>query len=493
MALAARPRLLAALLVLQSVACRTIAVAPSVEGASLEAASYVVTAQSLTPPRFTVRAELPLTDDTLRMERSRPCDLDSLCSRGWQLFVSELRVSDADGRALSAEPIGDRGWVVRDPHSGRVVLEYVVDYRLLAENGWPAPREAAFSDGTTLLTVGRPLFVGTTGARATRLRFVLPGDRLVSGPWARENDESRAFLLEDFDQLSNNALVIAEQPTARVSAGRFSLELALFGRWNEKRELVTRLLDAHLATFTRLLGFDEEDVYLAAFLEGSGIAGEAFVNSYVISADPGAPMATWGRLIGHEIFHYWNGHRIRGADYTSSQWFQEGMSEYYAILSMARNGFMTPDEALAELSRHLRAHGQFKASLAASGNRKNRGFYGSATMVAFALDVTIRDATDGQRSLDDLMREMWRTFGSTGRPYTQADVIAAAGSAAGAGLNEFFRNHVEGDVPLPMDTLLPLAGLKLTRNPQNEETIVEDPSAPRRQRDLWRAVIAASR
>lgn len=475
---------------LQAVACGSVGIAPSIDPAAAEPASYVVTVQSLSAPRFGVRAELPLADDTLRMELSRTCELESLCSQGWPLFVSELRVTHPDGRVLSTEAIGEKGWVVRDPHSGRVVLDYIVDYRLLAGNDWPAPLEAAFSDGSMLFTVGRPLFVGTRATERTHLRFVLPAGRFVSGPWPLANDGSEAFVLGGFGQLANNAVVIGEQPTPQISVGRFALALALFGPWEGRREVVTRVLQAHLTTFTRLFRFEERDAYLAAFMEGSGIGGEAFVNSYAISADPGAPMATWGRLIGHEIFHYWNGHRIRGADYTSSQWFQEGMAEYYAILSMARNGLGTSDDALADLSRHLRAHGQFAASLAASGNRKNRAFYGSATMVAFVLDLIIRDATQSQRSLDDLMREMWRRFGSTNRPYTQADVIGAATFTAGVDLSAFFRNHVEGDVPLPLDRVLPLAGLKVIRNAEDEETVVEDPLAPQQRRDLWRAMVA---
>lgn len=482
---------IAALASLQGVACRPVAVPAPAGDTSHEAASYVVTVQSLSPPRFAVRAELALADDTLRMELSRSCELDALCSRGWPLLVSDLRVTDPRGGVLSSEAIGDKGWLVRDAHDGRVVLDYLVDYRVLADSGWPAPLEAAFSDGAMLFTVGRPLFIGTLAARTTRLRFVLPAGRFVSGPWLREHESSGAFVLGGLDQLANNALVIGEQPTSRIEAGRFSLELALFGSWSQKREAVRRLLEAHLETFTRLLRFDEADAYLAAFMDGSGLGGEAFVNSYAVSADPAAPMATWGRLIGHEIFHYWNGHRIRGADYTSSQWFQEGMAEYYAIISMARNGFFTPAETLGELSRHLRAHRQFGASLAASGNRKNRPFYGSATMVAFALDLTIRDATQGRRSLDDLMREMWRSFGSTNRPYTQADVLGVATAIAAVDLGEFFRSHVEGDVPLPMHALLPLAGLRLISGPGGEETIVEDPLAPPHRRELWRAMIAA--
>ena len=461
----------------------------SAPGPNQTGAAYTVSLGSIAAPRFTVKAEIPLRDDTLWVAQSWPCDLEALCDQGWPLLIRDLRVMDAAGPRLATESIGAKGWIVRGNHSGRLLLEYAVDYDSLADNGWPAPREAAFSDGAALFTIGRPLFVGGRTEGPARVVFNLPPGIHVATPWLRDTAAVRGFTVPTFDALVDNGFVLREHPSTPIMAGRFSMELALFGRWREQRELVTRLMHAHLVTFTRLLGFDDDGAYLAVFLEDPDMGGESFRSTHALSADPSSAPATWGRLIGHEVFHYWNGQRLRGADYTTSQWFQEGMSEYYAILSMARNGFITPEGALAELSRHLRAHRGFARSLAASGNRKDRGFYGTATLVAFILDVKIRDATSERHSLDELMRQMWTTFGAVDRPYTQADVLEAGRVIAGIDLAPFFHIHIEGDLPLPLDAVLPLVGLRLERNADGEESLVEDSAAPRHLQDRWRSLI----
>lgn len=453
-------------------------------------AAYTVTVTSIATPRFKVRAELSLTDDTLRMARSWPCDVEALCSRGWPLLIDDLRVTDTLGRDLRTDTIGASGWVVRDHYGGRLILKYSVNYDLLAKNNWPAPRETAFSDGSTLFTVGRPIFIGTRGEGPIEILFTLPPSAHVVAPWPRDTGHVSAFIVPSFDALVDNGLVIRNQPAAPITADRFALQLVLFGGWHQQRELVTRLMHAHLVTFTRLLGFDEDGAYLAVFLEDPDMGGESFLSTHVLSASPDSALVRWGRLIAHEIFHYWNGQRLRGVDYTTSQWFQEGVSEYYAILSMARNDFITPATALDELSRHLRAHRGFGRSLAASGNRKGRSFYGSATLAAFVIDVMIRDATGTRHSLDDLMREMWARFGRADRPYGQAELLEMAGATAGVDLRPFFQTHIEGDVPLPMNEVLPAIGLKLGRNAQGEEIITEDVDAPGDLRARWRALIA---
>jgi len=111
-------------------------------------------------------------------------------------------------------------------------------------------------------------------------------------------------------------------------------------------------------------------------------------------------------------------------------------------------------------------------------------------MVAFVLDLTIRDATSNRRSLDDLMRQLWLTHGRADQPYTQAELIMLASDIAGRDLGPFFQSHVVSDVPLPMDSVLALAGLKRSAAGGGAENITEDPVAPEARRNVWRAIVA---
>ncbi|MGH7529017.1 MAG: hypothetical protein ACREMN_01400 [Gemmatimonadales bacterium] len=448
--------------------------------------SYQITLLSLSPPRFAVRAAVTPTDDTLRMAQSRSCDVAAICEAGWPALIEDLRVAGAGGRPLTATAAGSAGWVVRGAAGSLMLLEYVVDYSALAGQGWPAPRETAYLADSMLYTVGRPFFVGRSADDTVLVEFALPAGMSVHAPWQPERSMGE-FRVAGFEAATENGIVFARRPLPRASAGDLAVDVALYGPWQDRRDSVARLIGAHLATFTKLFESDAPGRYLATFLEADDFGGEAFLDSYAVSAHPDSGSARWGRIIGHELFHYWNGHRIRGADYIASQWFQEGITEYYAILSMVRNGFISPGGALERLSQHLRAQRRFEGSLTASGGRKNAAFYGTATLVALLLDITIRDRSGGRRSLDDLMHAMWDRFGKDRRPYTQADVVALAGEMAGTDLRPFFAAYVEGTAALPLDTTLGRAGLRVTR-----DAITIDPSAPADQRAIWNAVILAS-
>ncbi|CAN5161111.1 hypothetical protein BH23GEM2_BH23GEM2_13190 [soil metagenome] len=451
-------------------------------------ASYVVTVQSVTPlPRLSVRAEFRLPDDTIRMEQTRPGDAEEILRQGWPAMVRSLRVLDEHGAQLAATSAGAAGWVV--PAAGRnVIVEYDVDYQLLADQNWPAPRESAYADDSTLFVITRSLFVGGDAPGPIRVRFVVPDGWHVYAPWTRDAYDLLTFHVSDRERLTTNALAVTRARAATARVGSVTLETVAFGQWHRRADEIAAALRAHLTTFTRLFEDDTEHSYLAVFFEAERTGGEAYLDSYAMQADPSQPASAWTRLVGHELFHYWNGQRLRGEDYTASQWFAEGITEYVALLSMAQNGFMSEQEVLDQLSQRLRASRNMTASLVASGNRKNAAFYGRATITALLLDLLLRERTANERGLPDLMRAMWQSHGRTDRPYTLARLYSVASEVAGADIAPLIRGWVEQADPPEMDTLLGTAGLTIAPDSAGDRVTI-DRAAPPAGRMRWRSIV----
>src|SRR6185437_4325871 len=89
-------------------------------------------------------------------------------------------------------------------------------------------------------------------------------------------------------------------------------------------------------------------------------------------------------------------------------------------------------------------------------------YYPKGSLAGFALDIMIRDASDNQRSLDTVMRELYRTTYKAGRGFTAADWWGAVSRAAGGkSFAEFNAKYVDGREPYPWAQVLPLAGLRV--------------------------------
>ncbi len=180
-------------------------------------------------------------------------------------------------------------------------------------------------------------------------------------------------------------------------------------------------------------------------------------------------------LASHEYFHSWNVKRIRPAafvpydltqeNYTRLLWAFEGFTSYYDDLMLVRAGLLTTEQYLETVTKTLttvlQRSSRLKQSVADSSfdawikyyrqdeNAPNSvvSYYQKGSLVALALDLSIRAASGGKRSLDDVMRLLWQRCKKGGADYAGVDedeVVAAAEEATGLSLAPLFEEWTEG-------------------------------------------------
>lgn len=192
-------------------------------------------------------------------------------------------------------------------------------------------------------------------------------------------------------------------------------------------------------------------------------------------------------LCSHEYFHLWNVKRIRpeklrqsdlsAETHTELLWAFEGITSYYDDLALARSGTVAPRDYLetfaTTVTRVLRGAGRFRQSIAASSfdawtkfykqdeNAPNAivSYYAKGALVAFGLDITLRLASDGACSLDDLMRRLWQRFGKPDVGVPERGIEREAAELLGSSLDEFFTAYVYGTDELPLDDWFAALGI----------------------------------
>ncbi|MZR61555.1 M61 family metallopeptidase [Alcanivorax sp. DP30] len=194
-------------------------------------------------------------------------------------------------------------------------------------------------------------------------------------------------------------------------------------------------------------------------------------------------------LCSHEYFHTWNVKRIKPAAFTPfdlSQevhtellWAFEGITSYYDDLSLARTGLISSQSYLEllgqTLTRVYRGQGRHKQTVTESSfdawtrfykqdeNAPNAivSYYTKGSLVALALDLTLRNVTDEKQSLDDLMRLLWERYGQTGEGVPEQGIQPLAEEVAGCDLSAFFEQALYSTEDLPLDELLAERGVEL--------------------------------
>ncbi|UCG72802.1 MAG: M61 family metallopeptidase [Chromatiales bacterium] len=194
-------------------------------------------------------------------------------------------------------------------------------------------------------------------------------------------------------------------------------------------------------------------------------------------------------LVSHEYFHLWNVKRIRPAEltpydlqsenYTRQLWLFEGITSYYDDLGLLRSGLIGADSYLELLGRTLtrvyRSGGRRRQTLEESSfdawikfyrqdeNSPNAlvSYYAKGAMVALALDLELRLRTDGLRSLDSVMRELWKVYGTAGQGVPDGAFERLAEEVSGVRLDEFFHQALRTTVDPPVGILLAQFGVRL--------------------------------
>lgn len=196
-------------------------------------------------------------------------------------------------------------------------------------------------------------------------------------------------------------------------------------------------------------------------------------------------------LITHEFYHTWNVKYIRPAplgpfdygqeNYTRQLWLVEGVTSYYDNLIMCRAGMITPQRYLELLADDIatvqRMPGRQVQSLADASfdawiryyrpdeNSPNVSisYYVKGAVVVFALDMRIRQLTNGAHSFDDVMRYLeahypWHQPGIPEGDAMQA-IIATVIGGHRAEIDAFFADYIYGTAELDYLAICATLGL----------------------------------
>ena len=120
-------------------------------------------------------------------------------------------------------------------------------------------------------------------------------------------------------------------------------------------------------------------------------------------------------------------------------------------------------------------------------------YYHKGALVALLLDLQIRAATAGRRSLDDLMRRLWERYGAHDIGYPESgpgSVQELAGEVAGEDLSDFFARYLTSTAELDYGAALATAGLELVPASEAAANAIEPRLGVRLREETGRVVIA---
>ena len=185
-----------------------------------------------------------------------------------------------------------------------------------------------------------------------------------------------------------------------------------------------------------------------------------------------------GLLLPHEFTHSWNGKYRRPAGLATPNyqepmkgdllWVYEGLTEYLGDVLAARSGIWTPAQYRDRLAtiaaylndarpgrtwRDLQDTASAAQILYAAGGgydnlRRNVDYYDEGELLWLEVDATIRQKTNGKKSLNDFTAAFHGLGGNTGPkvvPYTFEDVVAGLNAVVPNDWAAFLRKRLDSN------------------------------------------------
>ena len=382
------------------------------------------------------------------------------------------------------------------PVEGELTLAYEV-------YAWDLSVRSAHLDETHAFFNGASVFLLALGRREEACVVdILPPEGRKYTKWrvatgltparATARGACGTYLAADYDELIDCPVEMGAFERIEFTALGTRHQVAITGRVPklDAKRLATdlqRLAETQIRLFEpRLQKAPFEHYTFLMMAVGDGYGGLEHRNStalicrrddlpYVGMKDTTSSYRTFLGLASHEYFHSWNVKRIRPAafvpydltreNYTKLLWLFEGFTAYYDDLMLARAGLYTETQYLDALAKTLttvqQRSSRLKQSVAESSfdawikyyradeNSPNSivSYYQKGALVAAAIDLTLRQRSDGRRSLDDVMRLLWRRFKKGGAAYAgvaESEFPQAVVEATGIDIGRLIRAWSEG-------------------------------------------------
>lgn len=450
--------------------------------------------------------------------------------RDFSQHVEQMKALDQNGQELAVTPLSQSRWKIA-PCQGRLTIHYYVYAWDLSVRGAHLDQQHGFFNGTSV-------FAEVCGLSDEPCLVDILPPKGVADSWKvytslneAEGFENAAprhgfgrYFARDYDELIDHPVEMGTPKTISFEAGGTEHELVFTGI-TPNIDLERIAADCQRICQTEIDMFEPQSrqapfadtasryVFMVMVTE-NGYGGLEHRSSTALMTgrnalpikgkDQRTPEYTqFLGLVSHEYFHSWNVKRIkpqRFTPYDLSQatptkllWVFEGFTSYYDDLFLLRSGLIEQAEYLRLLERTINnvlpAAGARKQSIAQSsydaGNKYYRqnenspnaivSYYTKGALTAMCLDLYLRAETDGQRSLDDVMRLMWQEYGRDFYKGNQAGIeeegmVQIVREACDVDISDFVQCYVDGTEPLPLEELLFKSGsrVRLKKSPNSQ-------------------------
>ena len=445
-------------------------------------ARYTVSLNNPAKHLLTVKIELPPGPD--QRDLQLPVWYALYQVRDFSQYVTEVHGTSS---AVSIRKLNSSRWRIGGARNGAEI-----EYEVFAND--PGPFGAELNPHHAFLNLAEILMYPTDAHGPLQIRFAnVPSGWLIAAALATI---ANGFTARNYDELVDSPVEIGKfaESDFDEGGGHYRVIVDAVPGDYEMSDIVSTLrsiVDAETSwmndrpfnTYVFFYHFPR-DWRGAGGMEHANCTAIG-INSQVLARNP----QELADVTAHEFFHLWNVKRIlpqslepidyARENYTDALWFSEGVTSTVENYVLLLAGLLDEQSYFERLAKAITELEQRPAHLTQSveessidtwlekypsynSPERSISYYNKGELLGVMLDLKLRDATGGTKSLRDLFQWMNANYAQKGRCFEDSEGVRQAAEAIShADLKSFFDKYVSGTDEIPWNEYFDTVGLQL--------------------------------
>ena len=421
-------------------------------------------------------------------------------------FVEDFKAYDINGRPIEIKQLDSNTWLLPNNPIVRSIKYWVNDsYDVEGEMGVFSPAGTNILDNQNFMLNMHGIigYIKDEKERPYHVEILRP-KHLTSGTsldlqatsLASENTAKDIFHVQRYFDLVDNPIMYSSGKPSSFTMGDIEVILSLYSpnniyEVNDFEPDMKKMISAQKSFLGEIDNTSRYAIllYLAdnskLDAKGSG-ALEHHTSTVVVfpeTMEKKKLQKAMVDVVSHEFFHILtplNVHskEIHNFDYIDPKmsrhlWLYEGVTEYFAHLFQVNQGLINEKDFYKRLEDKLLTSSNYDETLPfteMSSKILEEGYkdyfynvYHKGALIAMALDIRLRELSNGETGLLDVMKLLSKKYGKD-HPFEDEELFQEITELTFPEVSEFFSLYVDGQNPLPYKQIFDKVGLVMSED-----------------------------
>ncbi len=202
-------------------------------------------------------------------------------------------------------------------------------------------------------------------------------------------------------------------------------------------------------------------------------------------------------IVSHEFFHILtplgvHSEEVHYFDYNDPEmsqhlWLYEGVTEYFANLFQVNQGLISNQDFYDRMNEKITSSKVFDDTVPFTVMSENiledkyqdsyYNVYLKGALIGMALDIRLRELSNGEMGLLDLMKKLTDKYGKD-RPFKDEELVSTIVDLTYPEIQTFFDTYVSGSTPIPYNTFFKKVGLEMREGEIPVDYFLQDQATP---------------